>query len=185
MIRNLYNSQDKEKRDPKLLYLLILFGYQQQIRFNSSYDYNNPVGQAGFNYKILEKLLSYCRVLKEKNVVFYSKDFDDMWEHINKNTFVYCDPPYLPTLGSYNDGKRGFNGWSKNEEIRLFNFLDKLNQSGVKFMLSNVLEHKGIKNDLLISWLEKRDYRVIEYNEKARKDRKEVIIVNYEVEESI
>src|SRR5690606_25003411 len=47
-IRELYYSQDKDLRDPRLLYLLILFGYQQQIRFNSSYDYNNPVGQAGF-----------------------------------------------------------------------------------------------------------------------------------------
>ena len=182
-IRSLYNSQNKEKRDPRLLYLLILFGYQQQIRFNSSYDYNNPVGQAGFNYKILEKLLSYCRVLKEKNVVFYSKDFDDMWEHINNNTFVYCDPPYLLTLGSYNDGKRGFNGWSESEELRLFHFLNKLNEKGIKFMLSNILEHKGRKNDLLLNWVNDNGYRIVEYKEKARKDRKEVIIVNYDKEE--
>lgn len=181
-IRNLYNSQEKEKRDPRLLYLLILFGYQQQIRFNSSYDYNNPVGQAGFNYKILEKLISYCRILKEKNVVFYSKDFNDMWEHINENTFVYCDPPYLLTLGSYNDGKRGFNGWSEGEEIRLFNFLNKLNDKGIKFMLSNILEHKGKKNELLINWVKDNGYRIVEYKEKTRKDRKEVVIVNYDKE---
>ena len=178
-IRDLYNSMDKDKRDPRLLYLLVLFGYQQQIRFNSSYDYNNPVGQAGFNDKILEKLISYCRNLKEKNVVFMSKDFEDLWEHINKNTFVYCDPPYLPTLGSYNDGKRGFNGWDRNEEKRLLNFLNELNSKGVKFMLSNVLEHKGEKNELLISWIKKNKYKVIEFNGKTRKKRKEVVIVNY------
>lgn len=182
-IRELYNNQPKDKRDPRLLYLLILFGYQQQIRFNSSYNYNNPVGQAGFNDKILEKLISYCRNLKEKNVVFMSKDFEDILEHINKNTFVYLDPPYLITLGSYNDGKRGFNGWTEKDEIKLLDFLTKLDKMGVKFMLSNVLEHKNKKNELLINWIKKNNFKIIEYNEKARKSRKEVIIVNYNKED--
>lgn len=182
-IRNLYNSQDKDLRDPRLLYLLILFGYQQQIRFNSSYDYNNPVGQAGFNDKILEKLISYCRNLKEKNVIFISEDFENIWEHINKNTFIYLDPPYLITLGSYNDGKRGFNGWNEKEELRLLKFLHKLNSKGIKFMLSNVLEHKEKKNEILIDWIRENNYRIIEYTEKARKNRKEVLIVNYDEEE--
>lgn len=178
-IRELYNNQPKELRDPRLLYLLILFGYQQQIRFNSSYDYNNPVGQAGFNDKILEKLISYCRNLKEKNVVFMSKDFDDMWEHINKNSFIYLDPPYLITLGSYNDGRRGFNGWTEKDEIKLLEFLTKIDKLGVKFMLSNVLEHNGKRNELLIDWIKNHNFNVIEYKEKARKRRKEVIIINY------
>lgn len=182
-IRELYNNQPREKRDSRLLYLLILFGYQQQIRFNSSYDYNNPVGQAGFNDKILEKLISYCRNLKEKNVVFMSKDFDNMWEHINKNTFIYLDPPYLITLGSYNDGKRGFNGWTKKDEIKLLEFLSKIDKMGVKFMLSNVLEHKDKKNDILIDWIKNNGFKVIEYKEKARKNRKEVIIINYDKED--
>jgi len=182
-IRELYNNQPREKRDSRLLYLLILFGYQQQIRFNSSYDYNNPVGQAGFNDKILEKLISYCRNLKEKNVVFMSKDFDNMWEHINKNTFIYLDPPYLITLGSYNDGKRGFNGWTKKDEIKLLEFLSKIDKMGVKFMLSNVLEHKDKKNDILIDWIKNNGFKVIEYKEKARKNRKVVIIINYDKED--
>lgn len=182
-IRELYNNQPREKRDSRLLYLLILFGYQQQIRFNSSYDYNNPVGQAGFNDKILEKLISYCRNLKEKNVVFVSKDFDNMWEHINKNTFIYLDPPYLITLGSYNDGKRGFNGWTKKDEIKLLEFLSKIDKMGVKFMLSNVLEHKDKKNDILIEWIKNNGFKVIEYKEKSRKNRKEVIIINYDKED--
>ena len=48
-------------------------------------------------------------------------------------------------------------------------------------MLSNVLEHKNKKNDLLINWIEKNKLKVIKYDGKARKSRNEVIIINYEV----
>ena len=181
-IRELYNKKPINERDPKLLYLLVLYGFQQQIRFNSSYDYNNPVGQAGFNDKIAEKLISFCRNLKEKNVLFYSRDFSELDEFINKKSFVYCDPPYLITLGSYNDGKRGFNGWNENDEIMLLNYLSHLNKKGVKFMLSNVLEHKGKKNDLLLNWIKENNFKIINYNGKSRKNRNEIIVINYEVE---
>lgn len=180
-IRELYNNTPIEKRDPKLLYLLVLYGFQQQIRFNSSYDYNNPVGQSGFNDKLAEKLISYCRNLKEKNVSFYSRNFSEMDEFTNKNTFIYADPPYLITLGSYNDGKRGFNGWNEKDEIELLHFLEKMDKKGVKFMLSNVMEHKNRKNELLINWINKNNYKVIQYNGKARKNRNEIIVVNYGV----
>ena len=178
-IRELYNKTPIENRDPKLLYLLVLYGFQQQIRFNSSYDYNNPVGQAGFNDKLAEKLISYCRNLKEKNVSFYSKDFTELDEFINDKTFVYLDPPYLITLGSYNDGKRGFNGWNEEEEKRLLDYLTKLNKRGVKFMLSNVLYHKEKSNQLLIDWVKENEFNIVEYDGKARKSRNEVIIINY------
>lgn len=182
-VRELYNSQDPDSRDPRQLYILILFGYQQQIRFNSSYDFNNPIGQAGFNEKILEKIVSFSRKIKNINVVFLSKDFEELDSHINKNTFVYCDPPYLPTLGSYNDGKRGFNGWNVEEEKRLLKFLERLNKRGIKFMLSNVLEHNGEKNIILYDWVKKHKFNIIEYKGKTRMKRKEVLITNYSKED--
>ena len=37
------------------------------------------------------------------------------------------------------------------------------------------------KNELLINWINKNNYKVIEYNGKARKNRNEIIVVNYEV----
>ncbi|MCL2485449.1 MAG: Dam family site-specific DNA-(adenine-N6)-methyltransferase [Endomicrobia bacterium] len=181
-LRAKYNSIPLEKRDPKMLYMLILYGFNQQIRFNSSYDCNNPVGPAGLNDNMLEKITSFCRRMQEQNLVLISSDFEKTKEYINKDTFVYCDPPYLITLGSYNDGKRGFNGWDQSDELRLYKFLDDLNKSGNKFMMSNVLEHKRKKNILLKNWVKKNGYKVITYNKSARKGRKEVLIVNYDKE---
>jgi len=174
-----YNHPEPPLRDPRLLYLLVLYGFQQQIRFNSALEYNNPVGESGFNEKIHEKLVSFSRVLKEKKTIFFSDDFTELIGHIDSDTFVYCDPPYLITLGSYNDGKRGFNGWNEEEEKRLYSFLNKVSQVGAKFMLSNVLRHKDRTNQLLIDWATQNNYRIIDYDGKLKKARKEVIILNY------
>lgn len=179
-----YNHPEPPIRDPRLLYVLVLYGFQQQIRFNSSLEYNNPVGQSGFNDKILEKIFSFSRRLKEKNIVFMSEDFEQLEKYITKDTFFYCDPPYLITLGSYNDGKRGFNGWNEENEIRLLKFLDKIDKVKGKFMLSNVIEHKDKENKILKKWLEDNSqYKMIEYGQKAGRSRlrNEIIIVNYEV----
>lgn len=180
-LRDKYNSIAINKRDCRDLFLLIMFGFQQQIRFNNQLNYNNPVGQAGFNDKILEKLISFSRVTKEKKVFYYSEDYERFFDYISKDDFVYIDPPYLITLGSYNDGKRGFNGWNEQEEIRLLNFLDNLNKKNVKFMLSNVLTHKNKTNKILKEWIEKNNFKVISYNQKTRGNRAEIIIINYEV----
>ena len=163
-----------------MLYMLILYGFNQQIRFNSSYDCNNPVGPAGLNYNMLEKITSFCRRMQEQNILFLKNDFEKIGKYINKDSFVYCDPPYLITLGSYNDGKRGFNGWGESDELRLYAFLDDLNKKGVKFMMSNVLEHKGKQNTLLIEWIKDNDYQIVTYRGTARKGRKEIVVINYE-----
>jgi len=176
-LRELYNRPEPPIRDPKLLYLLILYGFQQQIRFNSSLEYNNPIGQSGFNDKIFEKLVSFSRKLKDENITFMSEDFEKLEKFANSKTFFYCDPPYLITLGSYNDGKRGFNGWNEKDEIRLLDFLNRIDRKGGKFMLSNVLQHKEKTNEILKSWIIENKYSVIEYEKNFK--RNEIIVINY------
>lgn len=179
-LRDAYNSKKISDRNLVDLFLLVMYGFQQQIRFNSKYDYNNPVGQAGFNEKIKEKLVSFTSECKSKNIVLSSEDYEKYLPFIAEEDFVYLDPPYLITLGSYNDGKRGFNGWNEVEEKRLLNFLSELNKKGVRFMLSNVLEHKDKENKLLKDFIKENDnFKVIYYPEKTRGNRKEVIILNY------
>lgn len=178
-LRNYYNSKKLIDREPKLLYLLILYGFHQQLRFNSSLEFNNPIGNSSFNESILEKLVSFTRVIKEKNVIFNVGDFESTLKYLDKSTFYYFDPPYLITLGSYNDGKRGFNGWNENDEKRLYKFIDLLNAKGINFMLSNLIVHKERKNKILQEWLNRNNYKIIEYKGKGGRGRKEILIVNY------
>ncbi|HIP12473.1 MAG TPA: DNA adenine methylase [Arcobacter sp.] len=179
-VRSFYNSLAIEKRDPRLLYTIILYGYNQQIRFNGNYDFNNPVGMRWFNDKVLEKLISFSRVLKEHNIIFENKEYTELDVEMDSNTFFYMDPPYRLTTGSYNDGKRGFAGWNESTEKELFEFADKLHHNGKYFMISYIMQHKGIKNDALKSWIEEREYRVIDIKERQGINRQEVLIVNYD-----
>lgn len=183
LARSEYNSVPIEKRDSRFLFTIILYGYQQQIRFNGNHEFNNPSGMRRFNDKVLEKMISFSRKLKEKKCVFKHGSYQLLKNDFKKNTFIYCDPPYMLTNGSYNDGKRGFNGWDKQQEQELFNFLNKIDSLNIPFMLSYVIEHKGITNETLLKWVDKNRYKVIELGNVvgiSGSRRKEVLIINYE-----
>jgi len=179
-LRNYYNSLPSEKRDPKLLYAVILYGFNQQIRFNGDHDFNNPVGMRWFNDKVLEKMISFSRIIKEKSISFKSVDYKKLLDKMDSNSFVYMDPPYRFTTGSYNDGKRGFEGWSIEAEKRMFEFADILNKKSIRFMISYVMKHRGKTNGELKKWIENNNYRLIKVNQIPSIQRKELLIVNYD-----
>lgn len=183
-VRNYYNSFKKRERDPRLLLTVILYSFQQQIRFNSNHDFNNPVGMRWFNDCILEKLISFSRRIKEINVSFCCCDYADMLSHVdNGHTFIYLDPPYMLTNGAYNDGKRGFNGWDSNQEARLFDYMNELDNIGCRFMLSYIIEHKGKSNNNLLEWVRDNGYHIIILGDIlgiSGSRRKEILIVNYD-----
>ena len=98
-LREDYNRKlNKGIEDYACLYVLIVFSFNNQVRFNSKGEFNLPVGKRDFNSKMRNKLILFSKKLKEKDIEFYSKDFREIdINKISKNTFVYCDPPYLIT----------------------------------------------------------------------------------------
>lgn len=182
--RKYYNSLPIKKRDPRLLFTIILYGYQQQIRFNSRHEFNNPVGMRWFNDNVLEKMISFSRVIKEKTIIFVSDDYQKIIHDLDERAFIYLDPPYQMTTGTYNDGKRGFNGWNKDLERSLLSNLDMLNENNIKFMLSYVVEHKGQRNEDILTWIENNNYRLTALGDIlgiSGSRRKEVLITNYDI----
>lgn len=174
-IRNDYNTRYRNHPKANLyLYTVILYGFQQQIRFNSNYEFNNPVGESGYSDSIKEKIVSFSRRLKEMDVEFHEGDFQSIEAEIDTDSLIYADPPYLITLGSYNDGKRGFNGWNDNEEERLLAFLSRAYEKGCKIVISNILEYKGKQNVFLQQWIQ--SHRTESHEIEIRK-RKECLIV--------
>ena len=94
---------------------------------------------------------------KRRKLFFLHDNYKGIPLNKNERLFVYMDPPYSLTTGVYNDGKRGFLGWNKNLEKELFDYSDKLSNDGIPFMLSYVLDHKGKRNEELLSWIQKKN----------------------------
>lgn len=173
------------------LFVLTCYSFNHQIRFNTKHEFNIPFGKerSTYNSSIESNLINFVSALKEKNCIFVNGDFMKFdFKNIYKGDLVYCDPPYLITNGSYNDGKRGFKDWTLKEEQELLDLLDRLDSKGILFALSNVFYHKGISNDLLIKWSEKYNINYIDKNyyncNYQLKDRNsktvEVLITNFE-----
>ena len=150
-LRSLYN----EARNPLDLFVLVAYSFNHQIRFNSAHQFNNPFGtnRSSFNATMKRNLLRFLERLHSGNYLFTALNFDEfVFSGAGIDDLVYCDPPYLITTGTYNDGKRGFTGWNEREEMKLLSLLSRLDSRGVRFALSNVLSHKGRTNDLLADW---------------------------------
>lgn len=186
-LRNDFNvSQDKHSKKSLLLFFtLIIFGFNNQIRFNKKGEMNIPVGKRDFNNSIRKKLKLFMNQIKNKNINFISKDFKNInISEIEKNDFLYLDPPYLIANATYNE-----NGlWTENDEKNLYDFLEKINQKKIKFALSNVLIHKSKENILLKEWCLKNNFKInyldFNYNnsnyQKSDKSlTEEILITNY------
>ena len=183
-IRQDYNNGNKSW---DMFYAMLTNAFNYQIRFNKNGDYNMPFGRnrSSFNPTLKKNFIEFIDKLNEKNIDFISMDFSKVdLSMLTVNDIVYCDPPYLITCASYNEK----DGWNETKERELLSLLDELNNRGIKFALSNVLENKGKTNEILKEWCKK--YTVYHLNntygncnyhakDKSSNTTDEVLITNY------
>jgi len=185
-LRKDFNKKNEDYGYYIMLYTLIVYTFNNQIRFNSKGEFNLPVGKRDFNDKMKKKLTDFIDRLQNGNYKFSCVDFRKIdTAALTKNSLVYCDPPYLITCATYNEQ----DGWNEQCERDLYALLDTLNGRHIKFALSNVLSSKGKTNEMLTEWLGRRNYRTIHldysysnsnYQTKNKTDSAdEVLIVNY------
>ena len=99
------------KRDTNyylMLYLLIIFAFNNQVRFNSKGEYNLPVGKRDFNAKMQRKLGDFIDRIQQMTCEFQNRDFRQIELSDDYRHFLYADPPYLITCASYNEKS----GWT-------------------------------------------------------------------------
>jgi site-specific DNA-adenine methylase len=184
--RDYYNATG----NPIDLFTLSCFSFNYQFRFNSSLEFNNPFGRnrSYFSETTKQNLMLFMEEMKRKNLEFYTRDFRELpLSGLAGSDFIYCDPPYLITTGTYNDGKRGFHDWTETEEKDLYAVLDEANKNSIRFALSNVFVHKNQENRILQNWAQKyrvhyinADYSNCNYQTKQRGSKTvEVLVTNY------
>ena len=131
----------------------------------------------------------YDEIIKQIESVISEYDLNKTSEigfkHLrNDYDLIYFDPPYFNSVGNYNDGKRGFEGWTAEHEKKLYELLDKLDEQGTRWALSNNLKYD---NEFLDAWKDKynihylsRKYLNCSYHKKDRETKDiEVLITNY------
>ena len=162
------------------LYVLLIYGFNRMLRFNSKGEYNLPVGNVDFNRNVYDALTNYFTISKNRKLNFSNLDFIDFFKQIKfkENDFVYIDPPYLITFSEYNKL------WNNETEKKLINLIDYLDDINVKFAISNVTHYKGKVNELFLKWSEKYNVQniksnYISYHDNTIKEFNEVLVYNY------
>lgn len=105
-------------------------------RVNRKGQFNVPMG-AYKNPMICdeENLRNINKVLQ--NVTIICGDYSLSRQFIDKDTFVYLDPPYRPLSETSSFTSYNSETFDDNEQIRLAKFIDGINASGAKIVLSN------------------------------------------------
>lgn len=105
-------------------------------RVNRSGFFNVPFGDYK-NPAICDEdnLRSVSETLQKADVI--CGDFEDSEKYVDKNSFVYFDPPYRPISQT-----AGFTSYTKedfehNDQVRLSLFCKKITDKGAKLLLSN------------------------------------------------
>lgn len=125
-----------------MLYVIIVYAFNNQIRFNSKGEFNLPVGKRDFNKKMADKLSAFIDRIQTQNCIFTCKDFREFdISQLDSNDFVYVDPPYLITCATYNEQ----GGWNEDSERDLLAFLDTLSEKIYALHFPMFLEAKAKK----------------------------------------
>lgn len=194
-LRNEYN----ENKSPEKLWALMLCCTNNMLRFNNKFQFNQTFGRRTFNKNTLKKINDYInnvRPYKDK-IIFSHKNFYDI--PIVMNSFYYIDPPYGYILnddgniGNKQISEAGYNAYYKKEDdIRLYEYVHKINDIGASFLMSGVLEHDNKKSWILTKLINDGfNYQVLDMNytkvSRKKSDKKtiEIVVYNYNINDNI
>jgi DNA adenine methylase len=155
------------------------------FRVNSKGEFNVPCG----NYKkprICDRknLLVVSNLLQ--NVTIERGDFSACLDKVDRDTFIYFDPPYRPIAKTSNFNSYSRHVFDDREQIRLSEFYRQLDSKGAKLMLSNSDPKNIDKNDNFFEQLY-HGFRIDRINAKrninSQADKRgsitELLITNY------
>lgn len=140
--RAAYNHFILEKNPENDLEKAALFIYLNKTCFNGLYRvnakglFNVPFNNAK-NPPICDaENLRACSELLQ-NVEMHVGDYSYCRSFIDKNTFVYLDPPYRPLTESSSFTSYNENGFDDQKQIELGNFITEMSERGAKIVASN------------------------------------------------
>lgn len=175
-----FSKLSKMERASRLIFLNKTC-FNGLYRVNNSGEFNSPFGRYEnpniVNEPVLRAVSNFLNTYKVK---ISNLDYADTLKKVGKNSFVYFDPPYHPVSDSSNFTGYVAGGWGSGDQERLKDVCDKLNEKGVKFLLSNSsvpLIHTLYKNYEIKTIKASRSINSVG---SKRGDVDEVLIKNYD-----
>lgn len=112
--------------------------YNGLYRVNSLGQFNSPYGKYKNPNIVNEVVLrAISKYLNGNEISIRSGDYKDVLNDIEKNSFVYLDPPYMPISSSSSFTGYTEGGFGYDKQVELKEECDKLNSKGVHFLQSN------------------------------------------------
>lgn len=180
---NKYKNMSNIERASRIHYLNKTC-YNGLFRVNLAGQFNAPFGKYK-NPNITNEitLRAVSKFFNASEVEIKCCDFEEALKGIRKGSFVYFDPPYEPISDTSNFTGYAKGGFDRNEQIRLKKLCDKLDERGVKFLLSNssskfimdlYRENSNYKIDII------KAKRSINSKGNKRGEIDEILVRNYE-----
>lgn len=178
--QNFHNNTSSIQRASRILYLNKTC-FNGLFRVNQAGEFNAPFGFYK-NPNIINKttLRAVSNYFNKNNLRFLNEDFESSLKGIRKGAFVYFDPPYDPLSSSSNFTGYTQGGFNREDQQRLKEQCDRLDEKGVKFLLSNSATEfiKDIYKGYEIIDVKAR--RSINSDGGSRGEINEVLVRNYE-----
>lgn len=141
-------------------------------------SYKNPPICDAYNIRLISGLL--------QNVEIKCGDYSQCTDFIDKNTFVYIDPPYRPLSETSSFTSYAKTDFGDEQQIQLGHFMELISQNGAKVVASNSDPKNTNENDNFFDDIYKKFIinrvaasRMINSNSKGRGSINELLICNY------
>lgn len=152
--------------------------FNGMYRVNSKGEFNVPFGHYKNPRIIDENNLLNCSKLLNKTEIKCA-DFSEILTKVQKDDFVYFDPPYVPLNETSSFTSYTKDGFDIDMQFKLRDICDELDSMGVKFMLSN--SDTKLVNELYANYEIKKVFasRQINANADGRGKITEALVRNY------
>ena len=124
-----------EERTARFIYINRC-GFNALWRVNKKGYCNTPIGRYDSPDFVQEKVLRECHIYLQK-VIIKNCDYSEAIKEAKAGDFVYLDPPYDPVSTSANFTSYHKNGFNKDDQITLSDYVKLLSKKGVMVMISN------------------------------------------------
>jgi DNA adenine methylase len=185
----LFSIENLNKEEKINLSALLLFlnktCFNGVYRKNSKGQFNVPHGRrAGssqnlkFNLQDSQHLLNLSKLFNNTKIT--SGDFNDALVNLNRNDFVFLDPPYVENFVNYSE-----KGFDDLKNIELSKAIKQLKENSINFLMtnSNTEKTKEIFFNKKFFCYELEVTRTIERRKKNRSGRiTEILVSSYKID---